>query len=164
MKKNTDERGYFAELLREDWRNLLGGDRIVQFSLSYSHPGVVRAWHRHVRGQNDYLICIRGSIKECIYDDRRGSGTKGELDEIELNGDEKLQVARVVGACWHGYRVIGTSPALTLYGVTKRYRYQDPDEKRRPWNDRMVVPTSINGRKNDSRVGRTYDWNASEGR
>jgi dTDP-4-dehydrorhamnose 3,5-epimerase len=117
-----------------------------------------------VRGQNDYLICIAGAIKVCIYDDERGSRTKGELDEIEFNGDEKLQVVRVVGACWHGHKVIGTKPAFILYGVTRLYRHQNPDEKRRPWDDRTVIPTSINGRMDDSRVGKPYDWNASEGR
>ena len=160
VKRNVDERGYFAELVREDWRSLLRGDRIVQFSLSYSHSSVIRAWHRHMRGQNDYLICIAGSIKECVYDDRRGSRTKGELDEIVLDGRKKLQVVRVVGNCWHGYRVLGAEPALILYGVTKLYNHRKPDEKRRPWDDKTVIPTSINGKKSNSRVGKPYDWNA----
>ena len=160
VKKNIDERGYFAELLREDWKEFLGKDRIVAFSLSYTYPGLIRAWHRHARGQDDYVLCIRGSIKECVFDDRSGSNTCGELDELILNGNEQLRVARIVGACWHGFKVVSPEPAMILYGVTKLYKYRNPDEKRRPWNDEAVVPTSINGKKDDPRVGRPYDWNA----
>ena len=160
IKKNVDERGYFAELLREDWNDFLGNDRIVAFSISYSHPGVIRAWHRHARGQNDYVLCIRGSIKECAFDDTEGSKTRGELDELVLNGDGELKIARIVGSCWHGYKVIGPEPATVLYGVTKLYDYDKPDEQRRPWDDRSVVPTSINGKTDDPHSGRPYDWSS----
>ena len=164
VKRNSDERGYFAELIREDSRSLLRGDRIMQFSLSCSLPGVIRAWHRHERGQNDYVVCIAGSIKECVYDDRKSSRTKGELDEIVLLGGKRLQLVRVVGACWHGYRVLGNKPALVLYGATRMYNYLRPDEIRRPWDDGTVVPRLINGKATDSRVGKPYDWNPTGNR
>ena len=160
LKKNVDERGFFAELLREDWKDFLGNDRIVAFSISYSHPGVIRAWHRHAHSQNDYVLCLSGLIKECAFDDREGSKTRGELDELMLNGAEGLQIARIVGACWHGYKVIGPEPATVLYGVTRLYDYANPDEQRRPWDDWSIVPTSINGNAEDSRNGKPYDWKA----
>lgn len=156
-----DERGYFAELFRDDWKDFLGNDRITAFSISYSHPGVIRAWHRHTRDQNDYVVCIRGSIKECAFDDREGSKTRGELDELTLDGNGDLKIARITGACWHGYMVVGTEPATVLYGVTQLYDYENPDEQRRPWDDGSVVPTSINGKSTDPRSGKPYDWTAA---
>jgi dTDP-4-dehydrorhamnose 3,5-epimerase-like enzyme len=30
LKKNVDERGFFAEIYREDWKDLLGDDKVVQ--------------------------------------------------------------------------------------------------------------------------------------
>lgn len=83
--KNVDERGFFSELLREDWKDLRCEDSIVQLNYSYSYPNIVRAWHRHLRGQVDYFICIDGAIKVCAYDDREESKTFGELDEIVLS-------------------------------------------------------------------------------
>jgi len=156
--KHVDERGFFSELLRQDWKELLGEDRIVQFNLSYSYPGIVRAWHRHLRGQDDYFICIEGSIKVCAYDDREDSETQGELDEIILSS-ERLRVARIPGILWHGYKAIGTKPIKLLYGVNKLYDYKNPDEERRPWNDPNIIPTSINGKKDDPRVEKPWDWN-----
>ena len=69
LKKNVDDRGSFAELMRSDWKELLGDDTIVQANLSQSYPGMIRGWHRHVRGQVDYFIVLDGSLKICAYDD-----------------------------------------------------------------------------------------------
>jgi dTDP-4-dehydrorhamnose 3,5-epimerase len=156
--KHVDERGFFAQLMRQDWKKLLLDDTIVQFNLSYSYPGIVRAWHRHVKGQVDYFICIEGSVKVCAYDDRKNSMTCGELDEIILSG-EKLGVVRIPGILWHGYKVIDTKPTKLLYGVNRLYKYSNPDEERRSWNDLSIVPKSINGKTDDPRVGKPWDWN-----
>ncbi|MFX0035961.1 MAG: dTDP-4-dehydrorhamnose 3,5-epimerase family protein [Candidatus Hermodarchaeota archaeon] len=157
IRKFIDERGFFSELLRDDWRDLLLEDKIVQFNLSYSYPDIVRAWHRHLKGQIDYFICVVGAIKVCAYDDREDSPTYGELDEIVLN-EEHLRVARVPGILWHGYKAIGTKSIKMLYGVNQLYNYSDPDEERRDWNDKAVIPKSINGKINDPRVGKPWDW------
>ncbi|MFX0149871.1 MAG: dTDP-4-dehydrorhamnose 3,5-epimerase family protein [Candidatus Hodarchaeota archaeon] len=156
--KHVDERGFFSELMREDWKDLLETDSMVQFNLSYSYPHIVRAWHRHYRNQVDYFICIEGSIKVCAYDDREDSETYGEIDEIVLSS-ERLRVARIPGILWHGYKALGTQPSKLLYGVNMLYDYDDPDEERRPWNDPSIIPKSINGRTNDPRVGNPWDWN-----
>lgn len=157
LKKFNDDRGFFSEILREDWKNLLGEDTIVQFNLSYSYPDIVRAWHRHLRGQIDYFICLTGAIKVCAYDDRINSKTYGELDEIVLTGED-LRIVKIPGILWHGYKALGTKPIKMLYGVNKLYEYANPDEERRPWDDKTIIPESLNGKKNDSRIGKAYNW------
>ena len=144
--------------MREDWKELLREDSILQFNLSYSYPGIIRAWHRHKRGQVDYFICIEGSIKVCAYDDRQDSETYGELDEIVLSS-ERLKVARIPGILWHGFKAIGPKSIKLLYGINKLYNYDNPDEERRPWNDPTIIPKSINGRIDDPRVGKPWNWN-----
>src|SRR5438309_1294171 len=89
LRKNVDERGFFAEIMRQDWKELLEDDTTVQANLSYSHPGIIRAWHRHNRGQVDYFIVLKGSLKICAYDDLQGSNTRGRLDEI-ITSEERL--------------------------------------------------------------------------
>jgi len=158
LVKNVDERGFLSELIREDWKDFLGEDTLTQFNLSHSYPNIVRAWHRHLRGQVDYFICIEGAVKVCAYDDKEDSETQGELDEIILSS-ERLRAARIPGILWHGYKPIGTQPIKLLYGVNKLYDPKNPDEERRPWNDPTLIPISINGKKNDPRVGKAWDWN-----
>ena len=149
LKRNVDERGSFSEIFREDWRDFFGEDKIVQTNLSYSFPDVIRAWHRHSRGQVDYLVVLEGVLKICAYDDTPGSPTKGQLSEIVTSG-EKLQVIRVPGSYWHGTKTLGDQPSLTVYFLNRLYDAKNPDEERRPWNDSTIV---------DSRVSKSYDWN-----
>lgn len=158
IRKIPDERGFFAEVFRGDWEELLSGDSIVQANLSMTYPGIVRAWHRHNRGQVDYFVILRGALKICAFDDRPNSATKSQLDEI-VTSSEKLRVVRIPGIYWHGTKALGSEPALLLYLVNRVYDYVNPDEERRPWNDPGIVPTAINGRKDDPRVGKPWDWN-----
>jgi len=144
LKKIPDERGFFAELLRKDWKDLLGDEWIVQANLSYSYPGVIRAWHRHLRGQTDYFIVLQGAMRICAYDEKTG-----QLDEI-VASEHKLQIVRIPGHYWHGTKTLGNKPSLTLYFVTRLYDYSNPDEERRPWNDPTII---------DPRTGKPYDWN-----
>ena len=149
IKKNVDERGFFAEIVRQDWKDLLDDDSIVQANLSYSYPGMIRAWHRHSRGQVDYFVVVKGSMKICAYDDKQGSPTNGQLDEI-VASEEKLQVVRIPGHYWHGTKALGDKPSLTVYCVNRLYDLKTPDEERRPWNDPKIV---------DPKTSKSFDWN-----
>jgi len=147
-----DERGFFLELMRKDWKELLKEDEIIQANLSKSYPGIIRAWHRHLRGQVDYFIALKGALKICAYDEE-----SCELDEI-VSTDSNLQIVRIPGIYWHGFKVVGNRPAWLLYFVNKLYDYGKPDEERILWNSQTIVPTSINGKTNDPRVGKPWDW------
>lgn len=144
LKKFPDERGFFAELLRRDWKEILGDEWIVQANLSFSYPGIIRAWHRHLRGQTDYFIVLQGAMRICAYDEKTG-----QLDEI-VASEHKLRIVRIPGHYWHGTKTIGNKPSLTLYFVTRLYDYKSPDEERRPWNDQSII---------DPRTQKPYDWN-----
>jgi dTDP-4-dehydrorhamnose 3,5-epimerase len=157
VKKHIDERGFFAETMRNDWQDIFK-EPLVQVNLSCSYPGIIRAWHRHHQGQIDHFTVIDGSVKLCAYDDVKDSNTYGELDEIILS-DESLRIARIPGHLWHGFKALGTRPAKLLYGVNRLYDYKNPDEERRPWNDPNLIPQSINGRTDDPRATKLWDWN-----
>ncbi len=146
-----DERGFFGEALRQDWQNFID-EWITQVNVSYSYPGIVRAWHRHLRGQVDYFLVLKGAMKICAYDDK----TKSFAEVI--GSGEKPTLVRIPGHYFHGTKTVSSEPSLTVYFVTRLYDYKDPDEERRPWNDPGVVPSEINGNKNDDRVNKPWDW------
>ncbi len=153
LNRMPDERGSFTEIFRNDWKDLLEGGTVAQANHSVTYPGIIRAWHRHLRGQNDYFLTIKGSIKICGFDDETG-----ELDEIVSSG-QNLQLVRMPGHFWHGFKAVGDEPAFLIYFTTRLYNPKDPDEERRPWNDLTLVPKSVNGKKDDPRVGKPWDWN-----
>src|SRR5512136_1635702 len=100
-----DERGFFAEVMRKDWKDLFGEDSVAQSNFSFTYPNVIRAWHRHLRGQVDYFLVIKGAINICAYDDKTQ-----ELNEVVSSGSD-LQVVRMPGHYWHGFKAVGNEPA-----------------------------------------------------
>jgi dTDP-4-dehydrorhamnose 3,5-epimerase len=141
--------------MRKDWKTIFGEDEVAQANLSITYPGIVRAWHRHLRGQIDYFLALKGAIKICAFEEKTE-----ELNEVVSTG-EMLQIVRVPGHYWHGFKALGTEPAMLLYFPTKLFDHAQPDEERRPWNDPSLIPKSINGKKDDPRVGKQWDWNFS---
>lgn len=129
LQVNADERGHLVEIFREDWELYDPDPAMSYYSMSY--PGVVRAWHRHERGQIDHFVCPTGRIKVAIYDDRESSPTQGELDTFVI-GEHNQRVVRIPGDCWHGFKTIGDEPALLINFPTNLYDYDDPDEERLP--------------------------------
>lgn len=152
LNRKPDDRGFFTEMIRQDWVDLLGDDEVHQANFSISYPDMIRAWHRHLKGQVDYFIVIKGALKICVFDD----ASQG-LAEIVSTGDN-LQIVKVPGHYWHGFKVIGNDPGWLLYFVNKTYDYEEPDEERRPWNDPTLIPLKINGKDSDPRVGKPWDW------
>lgn len=153
LKRFADERGFFTEIMRIDWKEIPEEDHFSQANLSITYPNIIRAWHRHNRGQNDYFIALNGAIKIGIYEEKTH-----ELNEIVSSGKD-LQMVRVPGHYWHGFKAVGNEQATLLYFTTRLYDHEDPDEERRPWNDSTIVPKLINGKKDDPRVGTRWDWN-----
>ena len=151
LNRLYDERGSFVEVMRRDWPDVFP-EEIVLANMSISYPGIVRAWHKHERGQVDCFLVARGALKICAWDDETQ-----ELDEIVSSGDAP-QVVRVPGHYWHGFSVVGDEPAMLVYFVNRVYDYKSPDEVRRPWDDPAIVPTSVNGKTGDTRCGRPWDW------
>jgi len=152
LKRHIDERGSFTELMRKDWKDLLGEDEIVQVNLSISYPGIIRAWHKHERGQVDYFLVIKGALKICAFDEETE-----ELNEI-VSSEEKLQIVRIPGKYWHGTKTVSSYPSMLIYFTNRLYDYKNPDELRRPWNDPTIVPKIINGKKDDPRCNKPWDW------
>ena len=143
LKRFPDARGFFSEIMRTDWSELLGEDAILQVNFSYSYPGMVRAWHRHKRGQVDYFIVVKGTLRICAYDEASDA-----LNEI-VASEYHPQVVRIPGHYWHGTRTLGVEPSLLVYCVNRLYDYAQPDEERRPWNDPTIL---------DPTTGTPYDW------
>jgi dTDP-4-dehydrorhamnose 3,5-epimerase len=153
IKRFPDERGFFCEAMRSDWKGLFGEDTIAQANFSFTYPNVIRAWHRHLRGQVDYFLVLKGTLKICAFDDETA-----EVNEIVSSGTD-LQLVRIPGHYWHGFKVVGNESAMLVYFPTNLYDPANPDEERRAWNDPALIPRIVNGKTVDARVGKSWDWN-----
>ncbi|RIW29349.1 spore coat protein [Bacillus salacetis] len=133
LVKHTDDRGFFAEVLRDD-ENLLS--RFGQLSWSTSYPGVIKAFHYH-ENQDDLWFFPSGNVQAVLYDLREHSSTKGQTNVFYMGEHNPILLLIPKGVA-HGYRVLGQEPATIVYCTTQSYNPRNPDEKRIPWDDETI--------------------------
>ena len=120
LARIPDERGTVMHMLRCDDPDFQQFGEIY-FSIVY--PGVVKGWHIHERMTLNYAV-ISGMIKLVLYDERKDSPTKGELQEIFMGEDDYVRVT-VPPQVWNGFKGIGIKPAIVANCATLPY---DPEE------------------------------------
>ncbi len=103
-----------------------------QINISYSYPGTIRAFHRHEKQWDNWLV-VKGNLEVVLYTEP--PMFYSELEKLELHylseGDDVLKIPPSV---WHGFRVLGNEEAVLLYYVTNKYNPANPDEEREKWN------------------------------
>ena len=107
LKQILDERGKIMHMLRCDAEGFAGFGEIY---FSCVHPGAIKGWHIHKEMVLNYAV-PHGNIKFVLYDDRPGSPTRGELQEIFLGPDNYCLVT-VPPMVWNGFKGIGQEMAI----------------------------------------------------
>ena len=134
-----DDRGYFLEVLRVGHGLAAQYDpATTQVSAALSYPGTIKAFHFH-REQTDFWVAAQGMFQVALVDLRPDSRTFGAKNTLYAGALRPWQILIPPGV-GHGYKVIGTDPAMLVY-VTNRF-YNPEDEGRIVYND----------------AGIAYDW------
>jgi dTDP-4-dehydrorhamnose 3,5-epimerase len=120
LQQIPDERGKIMHMLRCDDPHF---EEFGEIYFSVIFPNVVKGWHLHKRMILNYA-CITGTIKLVLYDDREGSPTCGELQELFI-GDSNYVLVRIPAGVWNGFKGIGTIPAIVANCATLPH---DPQE------------------------------------
>ena len=107
LKQFPDERGSVMHMLRSDSPVYVDFGEIY---FSTVHPGVVKGWHIHHKMVLNYAVPI-GRIKFVLYDDRKGSSTRGEILEVFM-GEDNYVLVSVPPMIWNGFKGICDSTAL----------------------------------------------------
>ncbi|MBU2595772.1 dTDP-4-dehydrorhamnose 3,5-epimerase family protein [Patescibacteria group bacterium] len=133
LNRHHDDRGWFSEIVRDDEKLL---SRFGQASITKTYSGVIKAFHWHKK-QDDLWFCVSGNIQVVLYDRRPRSKTKGETSVFFL-GEDNPKIVLIPKGVAHGYRVLGTKPAILVYFTTKSYNPNVPDEERIPFDDKKI--------------------------
>ena len=107
LKKIPDERGTIMHMMRCDDPDF---EKFGEIYFSTVYPGVIKGWHIHKEMTLNYAV-IYGMIKLVLYDEREGSTTKGEIQEIFLGCDNYCLV-KIPPMVWNGFKGIGTTVAI----------------------------------------------------
>lgn len=136
-RKIGDERGYFAEMFREDlFDGTVGNVRFVQENLSLSAAvGTVRGIHFQTQpdAQGKLVRCTAGAILDVAVDLRSGSPTFGKWAAVRLT-PELCNQFWIPPGFGHGFCTLEPDSVVS-YKVTQYYspecdkglRWDDPD-------------------------------------
>lgn len=139
---HTDERGRLMEILRCDESFF---HKFGQVYLTTAYPQVAKAWHYH-RRQEDNFCVVRGMMKIVCYDNRKGSPTRGCLNEF-FAGEYHPIVVKIPPGVYHGFKCISETESIVINTVTTPYDTKNPDEFRLPPHTRKIP----------------YDWSRKDG-
>ena len=141
LRVMPDERGWLMEILRSDDElfTLFG-----QVYVSATYPGVVKAWHYHVK-QVDNFACVAGMVKLVLVDTRQDSPTNGAINEFFV-GTQNAMLVQVPNLVYHGWKCISSEVSLVVNVPTEPYHYAEPDEYRIAPHDTLP-----------------YDWTRKDG-
>ncbi len=130
-----DDRGYFLEIARMGHGLAAHFPKeTTQVSAALSYPGTIKAFHFH-RHQTDCWVPLDGMLQVALVDMRAGSETFGARNTLYVGALRRWQLLVPPGIA-HGYKVIGTSPAMLVY-LTNRF-YDPEDEGRIPHDDPKI--------------------------
>ena len=126
-----DDRGYFLEVQRIG-QGLAGGfpPERTQVSAAFNYPGTIKAFHYHLK-QADCWTPALGMFQVALADLRAGSPTFGARNTLYVGSLRPWRILIPPGVA-HGYKVIGTGPAMLIY-LTDRF-YDPRDEGRLPYD------------------------------
>jgi len=133
LKPHCDERGRVMELMRSDWPEFI---RFGQVYMTTAYPGVVKGWHYHKK-QTDSFICVKGMMKVVLYDSRKGSKTKGEVNEFFI-GEHNPMLIQIPPEVYHGWKCVSEGESVVVNCPDGLYDYKNPDEHRADWNDPKI--------------------------
>ncbi|MFA5393081.1 MAG: dTDP-4-dehydrorhamnose 3,5-epimerase family protein [Candidatus Ratteibacteria bacterium] len=125
LKVLPDERGRLMEIMRRD-DSLFS--RFGQVYLTTAYPGVVKGWHYHKK-QTDNMTVVKGMMKVVLYDNRKSSTTKGEINEF-FAGEQNPILIQIPPLICHGFKCISPEEALVINVPDEPYNYKQPDEFR----------------------------------
>jgi dTDP-4-dehydrorhamnose 3,5-epimerase len=137
----ADERGEVSEIFNPAWD--FSEAPLVYVYQVIIRPGRVKGWVVH-REQDDRLFISLGVVKIVLYDDRDGSPTHGQINEIVL-GERARGLVIIPRGVYHALQNVGTVDALFINLPTRPYNHANPDKYRLPL-DTDAIPYRFESR------------------
>jgi dTDP-4-dehydrorhamnose 3,5-epimerase len=102
-----DDRGVVMHMLKATDPEF---ERFGEIYFSTIFPGVVKGWHLHREMIINYVV-PSGMIKLVLFDDRKGSPTNGQIQEIYI-GERNHVLVKVPVLVRNGFKCVGSQPAV----------------------------------------------------
>ena len=132
LRQIGDERGAVLHMLRCDAPEF---SRFGECYFSEVRPGAVKAWKRHSIQTQNIAVPV-GRIHMVIYDDRDGSGTRGQLQDLQLGRPDAYLRLQIPPGLWYGFACASEEPALLAN--CPDFPHDPSESELRPIGDPMI--------------------------
>ncbi len=140
LSKFTDERGWLAEVYRQDELDYSPAMSYI----SQTKSGVIRGPHEHVYQTDCFIFPGPGDFEVHLWDRRKNSKTFEQYQKVEAGADSPKMVIVPPGVV-HGYKCVSTENGLSINLPDKLYKgagkAEEVDEIR--WEDDSKSPYQI---------------------
>jgi len=120
LKQIPDDRGKVMHMLRSD-ASWFDGFGEIYFSIV--NPGAIKAWRLHKKMVLNYAVPM-GKIRLVLYDDREGSKTRYQIQEV-ITGEEEYCLIKIPAFIWTGFQGLAKTRSIVANCSTLPH---DPDE------------------------------------
>jgi dTDP-4-dehydrorhamnose 3,5-epimerase len=107
LKTILDERGMVRHMLRRTDPHF---SEFGEIYFSVIFPGAIKAWHRHKQMELNYAV-VAGNIKLVLWDGRKGSRSRREIQEIFM-GEDNYVLVKVPPGVVNGFVALGNERAI----------------------------------------------------
>ena len=95
---------------------------------SQIEAGVVKGWKRHNRMTLNIVVPV-GAIRFVIYDDRKGSASFGEFQEITLSPANNYQRLMLSPGLWMAFQGVGEGTSMLLDIIPEAHNSDESSRK-----------------------------------
>ena len=99
LKIISDDRGSVMHMMRNDSKVF---DKFGEIYFSTIFKGKIKAWHLHKQATLNYA-CVYGEVKLVLFDERKGSSTFGEYQELLLSL-KNYNLITIPPNIWNGFK------------------------------------------------------------
>ncbi len=103
---------------------------------SQIEQGAVKGWKRHNRMPLNLIVPI-GKIKFVIYDDREGSSSYGQFEEVILSPSDNYQRLTIAPGLWMAFQGLGEGASMLMDIIPEPH---DPNEASKKELSEIVYP------------------------
>jgi len=107
LKIIRDSRGSVMHMLRSD-NSIFKKFGEIYFSTILKD--VIKAWNLHKEATLNYA-CIKGKVKLVLFDDRKGSETRGNYQELIISPDQ-YSLVTIPPNIWNGFKNLDNNESI----------------------------------------------------
>jgi len=105
-----DLRGTVLHMIRNDSQDFHG---FGECYFSEILPSAVKAWKFHLNQMQNLAVPV-GRVRLVVFDDREGSGTRGQVQVLDLGRPDNYFRVTIPPQLWYGFSCISAQPALLV--------------------------------------------------